>query len=248
MKKPRGGYVAISRSIFEHPLFQSAKPLSWREAWEWLIGAAAWQARGERNKHGVFDLARAQLAMTERELAGAWRWPKTNVHRFLRRLAAEGMVGIEQARCGPKNGTQNGAKGYARTFVTILNYNKFQLAHLRADQKSDQKADQKYLPLPELAAEFAAPTKQTPESLEYKKEATERVVNRPKPFHGARSRKGAITLRWWDHGTWEWNEYAEDYKAVRGAAIFPATYQGGRGNWFAEMGEAVRLAKSRKSG
>jgi len=73
-------------------------------------------------------------------------------------------------------------------------------------------------------------------------------VNRPKPFHGARSRKGAIRLRWWDHGTWEWNEYAEDYKAVRGVAIFPVTYQGGRGNWFAEMGEAVRLAKRREIG
>ena len=245
MKKPKGGYVAISRSIFDHPLFQSAKPLSWREAWEWLIGAAAWQARGERNKHGVFDLSRAQLAMTERELAGAWRWPKTNVHRYLRRLATEGMIGIEQGRCGPKNGAQNGAKGYARTFVTVLNYNKFQLAHLRADQKPDQKADQKYLPLPELAAESASATKQTYKPLEFKKEAAERFVNRPKPFHGARDGKGNV---WWDHGTWEWNTYAADFESVKGAVIFPVRYIGGRGRWFAEMGELARLAKSRKSG
>ena len=254
MKKPKGGYVAISRSIFEHPLFQSARRFTWREAWEWLIMAAAWQAEGQRNKHGIFELRRAQLALTCRELATAWRWPKSTVHHYLRRLEREGMIGIEKSYCWTKNGAENKTKsGYERLCLTICKYDEFQapartIVGHKAGHKAGRNVGQELLPLAELADEIVPPTRQPSESSEFKKEAPDRVVNRSKPFHGARSRKGAITLRWWDHGTWEWNEYAEDYKTVRGVAIFPATYLDGRGNWFAEMGEAARLAKSRKSG
>jgi hypothetical protein len=57
--------------------------------------------------------------------------------------------------------------------------------------------------------------------------------------------KNGIRLIWLDYGTEEWLTYADDYREVRKVAIFPSIYIGGRGNWFAKDGEAVRLKRKR---
>ncbi len=242
MGRKRGlGYIAIARTIFDHPLLQTKKPLSRLEAWEWLINAASWAPRGTRNKFGVIHTERGQLCITRRHLAGAWHWPKSNVDRFLKKLADESMVLLAKALNGPKTEPQNGAIiGYPMTMITICNYEKFQTVTLGAGQKANQQPGQKAgqsLPLlPGIVEDFAAqPTNHINQHIESRGYPT---AGRTKPVHGAKGR-GMI---WLDHGTTEWQAYANDYRDVRGAEKLPETRLGGRGNWFRCLGERAKSA------
>lgn len=42
---------------------------------------------------------------------------------------------------------------------------------------------------------------------------------------------------WLDHGTDEWQLYADDYREARGADKLPENRAGGKGNWFRWLGE-----------
>ena len=232
------GYIAISRGIFEHPLFEG-QVYSWRDAWQWLIANAAWKPKGKRNKHGVFDLGRGQLAVTEREFAAAWHWPKSSVHRFVQRLVREAMIGIDRERCGPKSEAKN---GYARMLVSILNYDKFQGPYKFADRNAERKTDQKTLPLPELTASSALASIYNQEN----HKAREEVVRgrKDKPRHGARG-NGMV---WLDYGTPEWKAYAQDHCQFRGiTSLIPQSRIGGKGNWFVWLGEMARPKQTRKN-
>ncbi len=101
MKK--GGYVAIYRSVWDHPVFQPEK-FSEREAWMWMIANAAWTT--------MEDLRRGQIKHSERFLARRWGWTKSKVHRFLNRLREAGMT--EPASEADMN------------HLTICNYEDFQ--------------------------------------------------------------------------------------------------------------------------
>jgi hypothetical protein len=236
MGQKRGhGYIAIARTIFDHPLLQTKKPLSRLEAWEWLINAAAWGPRGNRNKFGAIHTERGQLCITRRQLSAAWHWPKSNVDRFLKRLAAESMVLLGKALNGPKTEPKNGAIiGYPMTMVTICNYEKFQASTLyaghKANQQPGQKAGQNLPLLPGIVDDFEtqALNQQKKESRVWSSKG-----NRSKPPHGAKGR-GMI---WFDHGTSEWQAYANDYREVCGAEKLPENRVGGRGNWFRWLGE-----------
>jgi hypothetical protein len=56
---------------------------------------------------------------------------------------------------------------------------------------------------------------------------------RAKPPHGSKGR-GMV---WLDHGTDEWQSYADDYFEQRGVKKNPEQRIGGSGNWFVLMGE-----------
>lgn len=45
---------------------------------------------------------------------------------------------------------------------------------------------------------------------------------------------------WLDHGTDEWQIFADDYRETRGAELLPRSYIGGKGNWFVWLGERAR--------
>ena len=236
----RKGYIAIDREIFDHPLFKKPqrRAFSRLEAWEWLIGRAAWRPQGQRNPHGVVHTERGEVAITIRALARKWNWPTTNAYRFVKRLAKESMVQLALARCGTKTGTEFGTEtGYALTIITICNYDKFQhLARARqseAEQKAEQKAEQATPQLPGILLEFGTqPINQTNHESR-KKEVAEGKRNRIKPPHGAKGR-GMV---WFDHGTSDWEIYAADFRRVRGADKLPEAREGGRGNWFFWLGE-----------
>lgn len=247
-KKPsRPGYIAISRAIFDHPLFQTRRPFSRLEAWEWLINAAAWAPKARRNKFGAVHTERGQLAVTRRELGAVWRWPKTNVDRFLRKLAAEQMILLGEALNGPKNGPEMSPTiGYPMTMVTICNYEKFQRASRRSEaQQPDQKAGQKQETFPGFVeAADAQPFNHTnqSESRILSPEMAKRMPRDKKPGHGDRSRKDGGQWVWWDHLTPEWTIYAKDFKDVTGAEKLPESRKGGRGNWFRWLGETPKQA------
>jgi hypothetical protein len=106
----RSGVFAVSRAVFDHPLF--SEPLNPREAWLWLISEASWEPRRRKLNGQIITLGRGQLAASHRHLARTWKWDDARVTRFLKRLKSEAM--IEAA-------TETGI-----TVIAICNYDRFQ--------------------------------------------------------------------------------------------------------------------------
>lgn len=207
----------------------------------WLIEAVAWKPRGDATRFGAVHNERGQLSITERALAKEWSWPKTNVRRYLLKLAAEGTITLELARCGPKTEPQDRPQtGYERTLITLCNYDKFQGMLLGkrtgADQRADQKADQKPPELPGLIYAVAQQPNNQTNHKESKNRLGNRLVKKSLPPHG-KVWKGLIFCH---HDTRAWREHARDYEDVRGTPIFPRRYLNGWGNWFVVLGEASR--------
>jgi hypothetical protein len=244
--RPRGGYIAIARAIFDHPLFQSDEPYSYFEAWLWLLRTANWKPGGHRTKHAVFHAERGQLCITQRELAKAWRWPKTNVDRCLKKMLEESMIKIEVAKPGPKSGAINkDAVGYPKMRITVCNYNKYQgEPKWLKNQHVGQHPDQKQFKIPGLGAENCSEPIKTIEN--HKSPSVgEGRINEPRPAQGAKRIESGEVEVWWNYGTEPWIKAANDFRDFHGAAIFPEVYIGGRGNWFAEDGERIRQLRKR---
>jgi hypothetical protein len=106
------GTFNVCRGLFKHPVFPN-EPFTHREAWMWMIGAAARTPGARRiGNHAVVELARGQLAFSHRFLAERFQWSVARVQRFLARLVTESMI---------ESVTESGV-----TRVTICNYAKYQ--------------------------------------------------------------------------------------------------------------------------
>lgn len=115
------GYYQMARGWQENAFF-SDEPFTEREAWLWLIENAAWKPSSARIKGATISLERGQLCFAQRFLAEKWRWSKSRVDRFLKRLAAESMISV----CS-KNGATAGHKaGQGQSIITVCNYDKYQ--------------------------------------------------------------------------------------------------------------------------
>ena len=237
MSTPRQlGYIAVSRSIFDHPLFKN-RP-DWTVAWERLIAAAAWKPQAHAGRWGSAHVERGQLANTVRGLATLLGWPKSSVEYFLRRLLDAQMIVINPIRT--RINTKDTVKNSQRiTIITICNYNKFnampRVKSSKVGQGVGQGVGQEMPKLPGIIAELDANQHNQP--ILNGKEATEtRLLN--KPNHGAKSKCHKYV--WFDYGTTEWTDFERDYRDVKGSAIFPETRIEGKGNWFVWLGEAAR--------
>jgi hypothetical protein len=115
------GVFAVHRSVFDHPIFPPEK-FSEREAWLWLIGAAAWKPSRVRAGRALVDLERGQLAFATRFLANRWRWTEARVRRFLKKLQGDAMIAISAT--------------HEMTHITICNYDKYAFGR-RADERDD---------------------------------------------------------------------------------------------------------------
>jgi hypothetical protein len=105
------GLVFVDRGVFAHPLFAREK-YSRAQAWLWLVAEAAWKQRKVDLGGRLVPLKRGQLTCSVRFMAAKWRWSKSAVQRFVRRLEAEAMVGIDTS--------------HGQLLITICNYEKFQ--------------------------------------------------------------------------------------------------------------------------
>ena len=105
------GTINVARSLWSDPTFKDSE-VSQREAWIWLIAEASWKSRTRRFGSFVINLERAQLAVSTRFLAKAWRWSEARVRRYLDKLENQRMI---------QRGTDAGI-----SVITICNYDKFQ--------------------------------------------------------------------------------------------------------------------------
>lgn len=120
------GVFAVDRGIWDHPMFRSTKPFSKREAWWWLISEARWKDGAVFIDGRRRPLKRGQVAHSIRFIADKWKWPKSNVSRFLDTLKSETMIDTEI--------------GTGQTIITICNYDKFQRVSL-PDRDTNQDAN-----------------------------------------------------------------------------------------------------------
>ena len=115
------GYFLMHRGWQENPIFDREE-YSRRDAWAWLIENAAWKPSRTRIKGDMIDLDRGELCFAQRFLAEKWGWSKSRVDRFLKLLAAEGMIEVRT-----KNGaTADHAAGQGQSIICICNYEKYQ--------------------------------------------------------------------------------------------------------------------------
>lgn len=105
------GTVNIARALFHDDAFKD-QPFTEREAFMWLVMEASWKDRTKRVGAIVLDLKRGQLAASVRFMAGAWKWEKSTVDRFLKRLEKRDMIGTDS--------------GTGINLITIRKYNDYQ--------------------------------------------------------------------------------------------------------------------------
>jgi hypothetical protein len=118
---------AVSRSIWTDEDFPAA-PFSEREAWIWLVSAAAWKDIRARGNAGTVSLKRGEFSFSVRFLAEKFQWTKDKTHRFLKRL---------QKRDTLRDASRDGSSIYS-----IKNYNRFQVVGLpKRDTESDNDSD-----------------------------------------------------------------------------------------------------------
>ena len=115
------GYFLMHRGWQDNPIFDREE-YSRRDAWVWLVESASWKPTRVRVKGEMVDLDRGELCFAQRFLAEKWGWSKSRVDRFLKLLAAEGMIATRT-----KNGaTTDHAAGQGQSIINICNYEKYQ--------------------------------------------------------------------------------------------------------------------------
>jgi hypothetical protein len=258
------GYIAKARASLTHPTLcrGKSKRFDRRSALDWLIAEAAWRPENKRGAHGLFHLARGQLCITIRELCTVWHWPRSTVHRFLKELTRESTISVRQIRAGSKMGQNLGQTspelplqaGWARSLITLCNYDKYQRSSTAASQTRDNGMEQTLEstqtatirePIPiqrEMAAGIGlvhSPTTLTnPRPIDSSTKGRPRNGKRPR--HGQRWRE----MIWLAEGTEEWQSHAADYEAVRGRKPSSVQYYDGVcGQWFVVTGEAHRIRR-----
>jgi hypothetical protein len=124
-EKPRG-YVAMPRTIFDDKTFPP-EPFTQREAYLYVVAAAAWKPRQDRIGRAVVDLQRGQFAASTRFLASRWGWSEARVRRFLTRLSKRRTsdAAIDAQHDAPIDALIDAVSTRDITVITIRNYDEF---------------------------------------------------------------------------------------------------------------------------
>lgn len=118
---------AVARSIWGHDAFAD-EPFSQREAWIWLIGAAAWRDTKVRINGAPVAIKRGEFCFAVRFLAEKWRWSKSRTDRFINMLEKQAII---------RDNSRDKSKIYS-----INKYNHFQVVGLpKRDSERDDDRD-----------------------------------------------------------------------------------------------------------
>lgn len=119
---------AVSRSIWDDSDF-AREPFTEREAWIWLVSAAAWKDIKARGNVGPVKLQRGEFSFSTRFLAEKWQWSNSRVDRFIHRVKNRDMI---------RDTSRDGSKIYS-----IIKYNHFQVVGLpkRDSDRDDDRDD-----------------------------------------------------------------------------------------------------------
>lgn len=123
------GVFAVDRGIWEHAFLNADKePFTKREAWMWLVCAAAWKPKKMSFCGRVIALQRGEFLFSIRFLANRWGWTKAKVEYFFKSLKMQDMV---------QDRIQDSIKIYL-----VSNFNRYQTVGLpKQDTSEDIIAD-----------------------------------------------------------------------------------------------------------
>lgn len=111
-----GGWFALNRGMFEHPLFKGRPDRV--AAWVWIIAHAAWKDTRQNVSGTIVEVKRGQLCASQAMMQEGTGMSRKALRNFLAELERERAVVTE--------GSTKGAK--SRTLLTIVNYDKYQSA------------------------------------------------------------------------------------------------------------------------
>lgn len=105
-------WIRIQVDIHEHSVF-APEAFTEREAWQWMIGRAAWKETAHRVGAAVHKVPVGSFFATVREMQAAWKWTSTRrVAQFLELLTSQNMI---------ETCSETG-----KTLVTVCNYMRYQ--------------------------------------------------------------------------------------------------------------------------
>lgn len=110
------GFFVIDRALWDHQIFKASE-MSEREAWLWMISAAAWAETTHRVGSDIVPVPRGSFMVTLREMQRTFGWSSdTRVRNYLKKLEKCEMVSIVTL----------GQRNARKTHVSICNYTKYQ--------------------------------------------------------------------------------------------------------------------------
>lgn len=107
-----GGWFAMSRATFEHPIFKGRADRV--GVWAWIIASAAWKETRQNVNGKEVIVARGQLSTSYRLISDATGVSIKAVRSLLDRLSTGNAVGIDT--------------GTGRLLITLRNYDEYQAA------------------------------------------------------------------------------------------------------------------------
>jgi len=121
------GYYLMSRGWMDHPLFDTSKPFSKREAWVWIIERAAYSEYDTDVVGTIRTVERGSFYCSVRELAKHWKWAVNSVQRYLEKLQKCQMIVLNCV--------------HGKTVIYVMNYDTYQI---RDNYDSTEKVQEQY--------------------------------------------------------------------------------------------------------
>ncbi len=121
------GWYALHRELLSSDLWLN-EPFTRGQAWVDLLGLARFKPGHVRIGPTRIDLARGQLAWSQKSLGGRWRWDRSKVRRFLQELEGDHRIEQQTSRL--------------TTVITVLNYDYYQSPEPRTQQPMPQPTPQ----------------------------------------------------------------------------------------------------------
>lgn len=121
-------WIRVQVDIHEHSVF-APEAFTEREAWQWMIGRAAWKETAHRVGAAVHRVPVGSFFATIREMQAVWKWTSTRrVAQFLELLASQNMI---------ETCSETG-----KTLVTVCNYSRYQNAETPSETPDSSKQKQ----------------------------------------------------------------------------------------------------------